>query len=384
MLLTNSVAMGGMERHVELLARYLDRSVFEVFTVCPSWPPIEIFDQTLRRAADRHWQSTPDRRWGRTRELTEAFALYRYLRTWRIDILHMHLTTFRGGSLVLIAAKAAGVPVILCTEHLAPEKTIGRVHRLRRAAFVSALSRLICVSEKNRIARQTYLWTPSKRTSVVVNGVDVADFPLIDPGVVTALRRGLGLPANAKIAGSVVRLAPDKGLEYLLDAFPTVLANCPSAYLLLVGDGPLREQLAMQARDLCIQERVIFAGFHADPRPYLALMDAFVLPVPVGSMSVGLLEAMAMYRPSVITFGGPGEAVVHEVSGLWSTPRDPKALAEAMIRLLNDPAQARAYGEAAHKRVEESFSATGVAASLGAIYQTLSQRASLGRTRLLG
>jgi glycosyltransferase involved in cell wall biosynthesis len=212
---------------------------------------------------------------------------------------------------------------------------------------------------------------------VVVNGVDVEDFQPVDPTTVISLRRELDIPENAMIAGSVVRLAPDKGLNYLLEALPDVLIHCPDTYLLLVGDGPLREELATQARALGVQDRVIFAGFHSDPRPYLALLDAFVLPVPVGSMSVGLLEAMAMRCPVIITFGGSGEAVVHEVSGLWAPPRDPRALAEAIVRLLRDPVQARAYGEAAHRTVEESFSAKGLAARLGAIYQTLSDRLPL-------
>lgn len=370
LLLTSSVAMGGMERHVELLARHLDRTRYDVFTICPEWPTIEEFDATLRRISDHHVRCTPDRRWGLRRQLCEAWALYRHIRNWRIDVLHMHLTTFAGGIWVLLAARLAGVPVVLCTEHLAPEGPISLPQRLLRSAFVHFLDRLICVSEKNREARAQYLYTPPDRTSVVVNGVDPDDFAPIAPAVLMSLRNELGMPEGARVVGCVVRFTPEKGLNYLLDAMPAVLESCPNTCLMLVGDGPLRDELDAQARRLGLSERVIFAGFHPDPRPYLALMDVFVLPVPVGSMSIGLLEAMAMRRAVVITFGDPGEAVIHEESGLWAPPRDPEALARAIVRLLADPALARAYGEAARRRIEEHFSAVSVARTLSTIYSS--------------
>lgn len=371
LLLTNSVAIGGLERHVELLARHLDRAAYDVFTICPDWPAIESVDSTLRRVSDHHVRCTPDRRWGFRREFGEAWRFYRQLRAWKIDVMHMHLTTFAGGMWALLAARLAGVPVILCTEHLAPEKPVSLLRRTLRRLFVRLTDRLICVSEKNCEARARYLYTPPERTSIVVNGVDPDDFRPIDPATLTSLRHELGLPEGAPVVGSVVRFTPEKGLDYLIAAMPMVLDRCSDAYLLLVGEGPLQDALAAQAAELGVRERVIFAGFHPDPRPYLALMDAFVLPVPVGSMSIGLLEAMAMRRAVVITFGDPGEAVVHEESGLCAPPRDPRSLGEAVIQLLTNPSLAAAYGEAARRRVEEHFSAAGVACRLSAIYDSL-------------
>lgn len=373
LLLTNSVAIGGMERHVELLARHLDRTTFEVFTICPDWPAINSFDSALRQVSDHHARRTPDRRRGIRKQIREIWRTYRLLRTWKVDVLHMHLTTFEGGVWTLLMARLAGVRAVLCTEHLAPEERIGPLWRLLRFAFVHLIDQLICVSEKNREARARYLYTPSDRTSIVVNGVDPDDFEPVDAAILAALRHDLGIPESARIVGSVVRFTREKGLDYLLEAMPAVCARCPDAFLVLVGDGPLKGELEAQATRLGVRERVIFAGFHTDPRPYLALMDAFVLPVPVGSMSIGLLEAMAMRRAVVITFGDPGEAVIHGESGLWASPRDPAALAEAIGRLLTAPTLARAYGEAARRQVEDHFSASSVARRLSAIYCALLQ-----------
>jgi glycosyltransferase involved in cell wall biosynthesis len=177
------------------------------------------------------------------------------------------------------------------------------------------------------------------------------------------------VPDESPVVGTVVRYEPEKGLPDLLDAFALVLPSIPSARLLMVGDGPLREALGVQARQLGIEGSVHFCGFQTDPRPYLALMDAFVLPVPFGSMSIGLLEAMAMRRAVVITFGGTGEAVVDEVSGFNAEPRNPKSLAACVMKILSDPDRRDALGAAARARVEERFSAQRVARTLGQMYR---------------
>jgi glycosyltransferase involved in cell wall biosynthesis len=229
------------------------------------------------------------------------------------------------------------------------------------------LDHLVCVSEKNCQDRARYLYTPPDHTSIVVNGVAPEEFVPADPVTLRDLRKKLMLPEKARVIGSVVRFVSEKGLNYLLDTMPAVLAQHPDTYLLLVGDGPLKGELEAQATRLGIRERVIFAGFHSDPRPYLSLFEVFVLPVPFGSMSIGLLEAMAMRRPVIITFGDK-ESVIHEETGLLAPPRDPEALARAIVRLLANPEVAHMYGEAARKRVEERFSAASVAHTLSTIY----------------
>jgi glycosyltransferase involved in cell wall biosynthesis len=154
----------------------------------------------------------------------------------------------------------------------------------------------------------------------------------------------------------------------LIDAFPSILERCPRAHLLIVGDGTLRGELEAQAVALGLRERVRFVGFQADPRPYLGLMDIFVLPVPVGSMSIALLEAMAMRCAVVMTFGGPGEAVIHDETGLCAEPKNPRSIADNVIRILLDAGVQRRLANAARQRIEECFSARVTARRLEEIY----------------
>jgi glycosyltransferase involved in cell wall biosynthesis len=369
LLFTNSVAVGGMEEHVELLARHLDRQRFEVFAVCPDSQPIEAFSRSLGEAADHTALITPDRRHGLRRMVIETFRLARQLRQWRIQVIHMHSTTYQGQYYAFLAARLAGVQRIYITEHLAPDQKLPRRERLMRDLFSRMISGIVCVSQKNYQARATYLYTPTNRTIVVNNGVDLGDFPPVPAGTLAQLRVRHQLPDDAQIVGTAVRFEPEKGLNYLIQAMPQIKAACPKAHFLMVGDGSLRAELETQVASLGLTDTVRFVGFQSDPHPYLGLMDAFVLPVPVGSMSIGLLEAMAMERAVVITFGGKGEAVIHGVSGFWAEPRNPASIAQFVTQILQDPELQRSLGYAARQRVAEHFSAQRVARVLGELYR---------------
>lgn len=370
LLFTNSVAVGGMEEHVELLARHLDRARFEVFSICPEWEATEPFYQSLARESDQIAKVTPDRRHGLLDLPGECLRLFHLLRTWRIDVMHMHSTTYRGQVGALLAARMAGVKRIYVTEHLAPDSALPWAERMVRAAVSHAVDGIVCVSEKNYQARAERIYTPAERTLVVNNGVDLDDFPPIAAATLAELRARHQIPEGALVLGTVVRFEPEKGLSYLIDALPAIKAACPNAYLLMVGDGSLREALQAQVAQLGLADSVGFVGFQRDPRPYLGLIDVFVLPVPVGSMSIGLLEAMAMRRAVVITFGGEGEAVIHGVSGFCAEPRKPDSIAEYVIRLLQDAALRKSMGEAAYQRIADTFSAQQVARTLGTLYSS--------------
>ena len=373
LLFTNSVAVGGMEEHVELLARHLDRQRFEVFAICPDWQPIEPFSHSLGEVADYVATITPDRRHGLLGLLVETLRLARQIRQWRIQVMHMHSTTYRGQYYAFLAARLAGVRRIYVTEHLAPDQALPRRERLARNIFSRIISGIVCVSQKNYQARAAYLYTPSKRTVVVNNGVDLDDFPPIAAATLDELRAHYQLSNDAQIVGTAVRFEPEKGLSYLIEAMPQIKAACPQAYFLMVGDGSLRAELEAQIAGLGLSDCVRFVGFQSDPRPYLGLMDAFVLPVPIGSMSIGLLEAMAMERAVVITFGGTGEAVIHGQSGFCAEPRNSASIAEFVIQILQQPELKKALGVAARQRVEAEFSAQQVARSLSVLY-TQSER----------
>lgn len=368
LLLTNSVAIGGMEEHVRLLAAKLDRARFEVHVVYPDAADVEPFAPALKAASDHMARITPDRRDGPRRELTEVARLWWYAVRHRIQVAHVHSTTFTGADLSVLALRLAGVRRVFMTEHLAPEGPVARQLRIRRDLTVRLLKGVVCVSELNRQRRGAAFRNPTGRTHVVNNGVDIARFDRLPAEELQALRRSLALPDDALVVGTAIRLEPEKAVDDLVAAFALVRRQQPTAHLLVAGDGTERAALERQALELGVADACRFVGFQSDPRPYISLMDVFVLPVPFGSASIGLLEAMALGRACVISFGGEGEAVVPGENGYWAEPRDPTSLADCIVRIIGDPERRAAFGQAARRRVDADYSADSVARQLGSLY----------------
>jgi len=231
------------------------------------------------------------------------------------------------------------------------------------------LSGLVAVSRRNGQLRQQRLGAPATRFAVVLNGVPLPSSSAEQRGSNRCrVREQFAIEEGAFVFGSVVRLADGKGLVDLIRAFALTGRAYPTSRLLLVGDGPLRHDLQALAEELGVVERVTFAGYHPRPAPLLDAMDAFVLAVPAGSMSIALLEAMARGLPPVITFCGPEEAVIPGETGLGSPPGDPESLAATLNALVASAEMRRQLASAAMEHVRTHFSVQRVANDLLTLY----------------
>ncbi|MAT06303.1 MAG: hypothetical protein CL424_14795 [Acidimicrobiaceae bacterium] len=370
LLMSNSVSMGGMEEHVRLVAREIDRTHFEIVALAPDWEPTAQFSASLAEAADRFAYSTPDRRHGTRRLMGEVWRLFRRARRDRYDVAHLHSTSYEGLTFAIVALRVAGVGRIFVTEHLAPDEPVPAVARKRRALLMRLVTGLVCVSENNRDSRARHLGLPSGRTHVVNNGIDITRFDdVASPEQLDQLREEFDIDPGVLVVGTAVRLEPGKGVGDLVDAFESIQSRHPNSVLLIVGEGTLRPELQAQAAALGVAATTRFLGYRSDPRPYVLLMDVFVLPVPFGSASIALLEAMAMSRPCVITFGDGREAVQHGTSGFCAEPHDAASIARCVNMLFEDPVRRREVGHAARARVEQDYSAVRVARELEGLYR---------------
>lgn len=197
------------------------------------------------------------------------------------------------------------------------------------------------------------------RASVIYNGVDVHRFSKASAMPQTICRGSLGIGENAFVIGSVGRLAPEKNQAALIDALAQLRQRSGSAHLVLVGDGPMRAALQARCNETGLQPFVTFAGNQADVRPWLALMDAFVLPsLYVETFSNAALEAMAMSKPVVLSnIAGAAEMIEEGAEGFLVEPRELSArLPQLLERLAADAALRSTMGTRARARVEEHFS----------------------------
>jgi glycosyltransferase involved in cell wall biosynthesis len=159
------------------------------------------------------------------------------------------------------------------------------------------------------------------------------------------------------VALFVGRLAPEKGIKFLLKAWKDVLKEFPQAQLLILGEGSEKENLLAQTQRLNLSESVEFKGVIKDISSFLAAADIFVLPSLAEGMPVALLEAMAWGLSAIASrVSGTVEVITSGKNGILVEPGDVPGLSRAIINLLADAELRRRISGAARKRVKESFS----------------------------
>jgi glycosyltransferase involved in cell wall biosynthesis len=176
------------------------------------------------------------------------------------------------------------------------------------------------------------------------------------------------------LVGVLARLQPEKGVATFLKAGAHVAKVVPQACFIVVGDGPLRTELEVLVRRLCIEQNVRFLGFRSDPRALIELLDVLVVPSLTEGAPLVVLEAMAAGVPIVASaVGGIPDQIRHEGEGLLVPPGDPEALGDAVLKLLRDPGLARRMGASGCRKSASVFSHATMVARTEEVY-----RAALG------
>jgi glycosyltransferase involved in cell wall biosynthesis len=374
-LCVNSVEMGGVEEHVRQLGTGLTERSALVTAIVPEDPAIDPLAravETVGIAVERLTLAQDMFSWSGVRRLVR---MVRLLRAFRADILHLHLVGFNGGRWVLLAARLARVPTIVCTIHIAPRDRQSWRIRLDRSILSRFIDGYIAVSRASRERLVHYLGLSPRKVVVVPNAVELRRFAAPAEPRRRAVRVECGIPADAPVIGVLARLSSQKGLTHLVSAAPAIVAAFPQAHLLLVGDGPLREDLVAQARSLGVDHRIHFVGYRANTVDFLRAMDLFVLPSLYEGMPLSILEAMGAALPVVATaVDGTPEAVVDGETGYLVPPADPTALAVAVNRLLGDRDLAARMGRNGRARAQEHFSETALLDRLGLVYRAALRR----------
>ncbi len=369
-LVLQSTAAGGMETHVIDLAHEYARRGIRVLAVVPEG---EAFDDVALRFGTPGVavvRLNSDARDGRRAQLSSARRYLGELRAFRPDVVHLHTGGATGGLAALALARTLTSATVVLTEHDVPAPAPGTRRRFARSLVDRSAHLVVAVSRRNAAIRRERLGMRCRSFAAVLNGVPIPARSSAERAADRVLVRNRhGIPADALVLGSLVRLAPGKGIDDLIRAFALVRDRLP-AKLLFVGDGPLRNEAEALARELGLAADIVFAGNQPEPRPYLEAMDIFALAVPSGSMSIALLEAMARGLPPVITFCGPEEAVIDGESGLGAPPSDPRGLAAVLTRIGEDPALRLSLGVKADAHVARHFSVARVADDLLEAYAT--------------
>ena len=208
---------------------------------------------------------------------------------------------------------------------------------------------------------------PEDRAVTVYEGVDVDRIVAIPPADVHA---ELWLPPRAPVVGNVAALVAHKGQRYLIESVPAIVHALPDVQVLIFGEGELRPQLQRQIKTLGLEHNVRLVGFQPNVLALIKSLDVFVMSSITEGLGTSILDAMAASKAVVATeAGGMPEVIEHGVTGLVVPVQKPAAMAEAILRLLNDASLRSRMGQAGLERVRARFSVERMVDETLAVYE---------------
>ena len=302
-------------------------------------------------------------------DLGAAWKLSRLIKQVRPDIVHAH-----DPHGVAMAAMALSMSTQLAKPPLVAARRVDfhlRGNALSRWKY-RQVDCFICASDA--IRRMLVAdGVPEPRALTVHEGVDVeraAAAPAAD------LHGEFWLPHHAPIVGNVAALVPHKGQKHLIEAAAIVVQKVPDARFVIAGEGELRPSLERQIKDRHLEKHVFLAGFRPDVLSVHKAFDIFVMSSVTEGLGTSLLDAMACGKPIVgTTAGGIPEVIVDGQTGLLVPPRDPEALARAIVALLTDERARQAMGAAGLARVRERFSVERMVQETLRVYRSVAMHA---------
>ncbi len=295
------------------------------------------------------------------------------LRRKKIDILHTH--EFFPGTLGRIAAIIARVPVIVLMLHNIDYWKKWH-HRLVDKMLARFTDRIVTNSRavKDDVCIKSGI--PEEKFVIIHNGIDLKKFSHPENG--NGLKNELGIGNNEYIVGTVGRWAKQKGYQYLIEASRIVRSVRKDVRFVIVGGDAhhpgesIKDELFRLNDNLNEEDRVIFTGYRPDIPELISIFDIFVFPSLWEGFGLAMAEAMAMGKPLVASkIGAISEIVEHRKTGLLVPSGDAKAIANAVIELIENKKITEAMGESGRKYVEDFFSVEGMTKKYEELYQSL-------------
>ncbi|MCX6357791.1 MAG: glycosyltransferase family 4 protein [Candidatus Aureabacteria bacterium] len=315
------------------------------------------------------------------KDLIALIALRRLMRKGRYRIVHTHSS--KAGILGRLAARLAGVPVIVHTVHgWGFHDGMGRA---RKRLYVTLertcgrfTDRLITVSERDANTGVDLGIAPKEKFVTIHSAIDLRTAARA-AGDRERIRKIFDLEPGLPVVGSVGRLSPQKAPMLFMEMAAAVLKRVPRVNFLYVGDGPLRGEVEGMIGQLGIADRVRLVGLRRDVPELVKSMDIFVLLSLWEGLPRTIPQAMAAGLPVVASdVGGAGELVRDGVSGFLVPAGDYAAAAERVIRLLGDVALRRRMGEEGRISLPADFSVETMVRRIEGLYEGLLREKGLG------
>lgn len=343
-LVVTDLDVGGAERALVALATRVNRARWspQVFCLGPHGALVDVLNAAGLPPVCLNVS--------RKRPAQAVAHLVRAMKVQRPKLVQSFL--FHANVAARLAAPLVGSPWVLSGVRVAERQKRWHLTVDRLTAWLATGQ--VCVSEGVYRFCRDVEGVPADRLTIIPNGVDTT---LYD-GVVPIPRDQVGVPEGAHVVLYVGRLDTQKGLSFLLDAAERVAAQRDNWHLVMVGDGPDREDLLQRiAASPRLSPRVQWLGRRSDVPGLLETADLLVLPSVWEGMPNVVLEAMAARRAVVATrVEGSEDLILPGRTGWLVPPRDAEALAGALLDAASDPGRLREFGAVGRARVEAEYS----------------------------
>jgi len=351
--------IGGTRRHLTNIVHGLDKRRFETVVICSTLrsPSCDSDITEFRRKGIEVFIVPMTREIRPLSDLVAFFKIFFILKSKEFDILHAHSS--KAGFLGRIAARLAGVPVVLYTPHAffyqakLPPLQKWFYTLLERIAG-GFMDKLVAISTgEKRAAIEAKICTESM-VEVIPNGIDPETFNC--KRTKALIKKELSITETHPVVGTVARFCPQKGHAVLIEAAGKVLEACPQTRFLMIGRGELKEKMAAYSQSRGLSNNITILNGRSDLYDLYSIMDVFVLPSLWEGMPYALLEAMASGTPVIATTVLQDEGlVVNGKNGFLVPPGNPDMLARSIVSLLNDKSLAASMGREGLRVVRRRF-----------------------------
>ena len=347
LFLCYSSEVGGAEYHIKEIIESIDKDFFNIFLISNN----QLLLKVAKKYSLPYYNSSPKNYY----DLKHFYWLIKKIKRLKIDLLQVNL--FKACIIGRLAGKLAGVPIVVSTIHGSPSRWPKQWLRRKLDVLLNRITanyfcdQVIAVSETNKKFFVELEKIKPEKITVIPNSINLN--PLVQRTSI------LGVSENDKVIGTTGRLSDQKGLDYLINALPSILTEYPNTKLVLVGDGPLKQDLVNLVIDLNIQDKVIFLSKkYKNEIPGLLLnFDIFILSSLWEGLSTSLLESMLLKIPVITTeLEENKEVVKHNSTGMLVPTRNHEAISQAVINSFKDGEKTQRMARSAYHLVKEKYS----------------------------
>jgi glycosyltransferase involved in cell wall biosynthesis len=358
-LVHDSHTYGGMELHMLMVLKYLDPARYTPTVYVPGytepyWTTPQQFINEIQEMGVKLLRPPHPGRLPGISFARDLFHTRQLFKQAGVNIVHIHTNHPKGARKATIAARMAGVGAVLRSEHLPPTH-FGLTAAVRHSTRLFDMLTDCVIAGSQACYDEQVAAMGRKKVHLSFYGIELDRFnPSHD---VQEAKRRLGLSPSLPVVGAIGRLSELKGHTYFIKAAERVLKKYGPVNFVLVGDGPLRQELTEQVAASGLGPYFHFAGYQKDTIPYMEAIDVAVMPTSINEgISLAMLEFMAMGKPMVATDDPSfSETVVDGESGLIVPKRDSEALAGGILTMLREPELAHTLRREALRLVHGRF-----------------------------